>query len=121
MANWLPNSFWSAARPPLSFICARQKKRKRRPRRTPKPKPPLDGISSEAQNGAGPRTPESVSMSPDNADRQRLRLLDRLLPLPAAHLGAVEDFILRLPAGSPPAAPDTPPPVFLPADRDWPH
>jgi putative transposase len=51
--------------------------------------------------------------SPDLNDR-RLRVVERVLALPASHLDALEQFLQTLPASSPGA-------VAGPAARDWPH
>jgi putative transposase len=57
-------------------------------------------------------------MSPADADRSRLRLVEQVLRLPEAQLAEVEQFLLALPATAAPGA-GLPHPV--PARRDWPH
>src|SRR5262249_53266688 len=118
-------AFWSAARPPLSFLWAGRKesggratlqnqKRKRRPRRTPKQILPLGSPTRKMASLL--RTTVKDAMTPDNADRLRLRLIDQLLHLPPVHLGEVEALLGQLTTGNLPAAPVRPP-----AERDWPH
>jgi putative transposase len=62
---------------------------------------------------------EAFPMPPDEPDRLRVRLIDRVLHLPPGRLVEAEQMLARL--SDTPPAPQADPAPSPPAVRDWPH